>query len=178
MNDLITRLGNFLNNVVPKTAAISLPGVLGALVLAFVIWPPTPHDEIACVTNLDEVEDFNGVTRTEAPPIGCAADRQASLGFSLSAAPTSATTIKSSESSDTASRSVSYQVTSVASSAFVGDVDLAVTSPLPANAEASFDPSSIKIRSRKGNPDRLHSRRCRAGSLHSHDRRNQRRGEP
>jgi len=144
MNDLITRLGSFLNNVVPKTAAISLPGVLGALVLAFVIWPPIPHDEIACVANLGEVEDFNGVTRTEGVPVGCAADRQSSAGFSLSVTPASASTTSQSEGNDTTGRSLTYAVTAVPSSDLVGDVHLSVISGLPIRAKLSLNPEIIK----------------------------------
>jgi hypothetical protein len=139
MNDLITRLGNFLTNVVPKTAAISLPGVLGALVLAFVIWPPTPHDQIACVTNLAEVEDFNGVTRTEDPVIGCAADRKVAAGFSLSATPISPATIDSGDKAVT----VKYQVSINEQKPSSGTVDLAIISTLPANAKATLDKKQI-----------------------------------
>jgi len=139
MNDLISRLGSFFTNVVPKTAAISLPGVLGALVLAFIIWPPTPHDEIACVTNLGEVEDFNGVTRTEAPPVGCAAYRDSSVDFSLSATPTSLTTIDSSKGG-----TVTYEITATPSQSFSGDVALIATGGWPNNAKLTFDPLSIK----------------------------------
>lgn len=76
MNDLISRLGSFLNSVVPKTAAISVPGILGALALAVLIWPPSPHDEVPCVTNLQQVEQLNGINRSSEPkmipPVSCA----------------------------------------------------------------------------------------------------------